>query len=301
MTITRIGHISLTVTDIERSIDFAERIIGLRLVERDADGAYLTSCSRHHQLALKEGDAHSVGPVAFDVERLEDLEAYAERLCGLGFSVDEDRRPSPGIDRSLWVDIPDGPTIQLCAGVAAVADTAYHVPGTRPRKFGHATFSAPDPAALESVLVDGLGFRVSDRIPGTLAWLRCNADHHGVGIVTGRPGLNHYAFEIESWASFLRLGDHMIQSDVRFVWGPGRHGPGNNLFAYVQDADGSMCEFFTDLLQIADEKTYEPRDWPSSPTSLNQWGPGPDPVWFEYSTPHQAVVRERQKAVSACH
>jgi catechol 2,3-dioxygenase-like lactoylglutathione lyase family enzyme len=294
VSITRIGHISLTVTDLDRSVDFAERIIGLRLVERDADGAYLTSCSRHHQLALTEGAVHTVDAVGFDVARAEDLDAYAERLCGLGLSVDEGRRPSPGIARSVWFDVPDGPTIQLCAGVDVVADTAYAVLGTRPRKFGHATFSTADPAALERVLVDGLGFRVSDRIPGQLAWLRCNADHHGVGIVTGRPGLNHYAFEIDSWASFQQLGDHIIQSGARFVWGPGRHGPGNNLFAYVEDADGSMCEFFTDLRQIVDERTYEPKDWPSSPISLNQWGPGPDPAWFEYSTAHQASVRERE-------
>jgi len=166
------------------------------------------------------------------------------------------------------------------------------VPGVRPKKFGHATFASADPDGLEKILAEVLGFRVSDRIPGLLVWMRCNSDHHGIGIVQGRSGLNHYAFELEGWGSFEGLADHMITRDVTFIWGPGRHGPGDNLFCYVEDPEGSMCEFFSDMVQVEDEATHQPRDWPQAPTSLNQWGPAPDPVWFDYSTPHLAGLRD---------
>jgi hypothetical protein len=39
--------------------------------------------------------------------------------------------------------------------------------------------------------------------------------------------------------------------------GPGRHGPGQNVFAYFEDADGGMIELYSDMLQIEDESTYE--------------------------------------------
>lgn len=282
----RIGHIAFSVTDLDRSLQFAQDIIGLRLTERDGETAYLTSNARHHQLQLTAGENHAMLALGLDVTTTAALEQLEQRVIAAGFEVDHDRPLSAAIGNAFWFDIPDGPTIQVCANVASVSYARYPVYGTRPKKFGHATFAASDPETLERVFVDVLGFRVSDRIPGTLAWLRCNSDHHGVGIMQGTPGLNHYAFELESWGSIETFADHMIQRDVRFIWGPGRHGPGDNLFSYLQDADGSMFELFTDILQIEDESTYAPREWEATATSLNQWGPGPDPEWFAYATPY---------------
>jgi catechol-2,3-dioxygenase len=284
--IRRIGHIAFTVRDLERSVAFARDVVGLRL-ETQADGvAYLTSNTRHHQLRLTQGEAHACSSIGLDVAAPAVLEAVAERAAQVGLTVDFDRQQHPGIERTLWIDVPDGPTFELCAGVAAVADHPYPVYGVRPKKFGHVTLASADTAALEQVLTETLGFRVSDRIPGVLAWLRCNTDHHGIGLVTAESsGVNHYAFELEGWGSFEALADHIIQHDVRLIWGPGRHGPGENLFCYFEDADGSMVECFSDILKVEDEATYSPKDWPNDATSLNRWGPGPDPVWFDYSTP----------------
>jgi catechol 2,3-dioxygenase-like lactoylglutathione lyase family enzyme len=291
MSITRIGHLTMSVTDLDRSVTFAEDIIGLRVTERDADNAYLTSNSRHHQLHLTRGETHACVGLGLDVAGPDELDQVEARVTEAGFAVDRDRPKSGAITDCFWFDIPDGPTVQICQGVAGVPLDRYPVPGARPKKFGHATFAASDPDELERIFGEVLGFRVSDRIPGLLVWMRCNSDHHGIGIVKGDSGLNHYAFELEGWSAFEALADHMITRDVRFVWGPGRHGPGDNLFCYVEDADGSMCEFFSDIVQIEDESTYQPREWPQTPTSLNQWGPGPDPVWFDYSTAHLGAVR----------
>jgi len=60
------------------------------------------------------------------------------------------------------------------------------------------------------------------------------------------------------------------------VNGPGRHGPGFNLFIYFATADGNMVEYFCDMLQIwHDERgkpTYEPRVWKADFRTINQWG-----------------------------
>jgi hypothetical protein len=54
-----------------------------------------------------------------------------------------------------------------------------------------------------------------------------------------------------------------------------RHGPGSNLAAYVPDPDGAIIEVYADLLQIYDERAYEPVDWSGEPRALNLWGPLP--------------------------
>ncbi len=64
---------------------------------------------------------------------------------------------------------------------------------------------------------------------GTLVFMRCNPDHHGVGVGLGpRAGLNHYAWGVEDIGILGRLGDVLARNGGRFIWGPGRHGAGGD-------------------------------------------------------------------------
>jgi hypothetical protein len=38
------------------------------------------------------------------------------------------------------------------------------------------------------------------------------------------------------------LADHLATLDIKLWWGPGRHGPGNNLFFMIQDPQGYLIE-----------------------------------------------------------
>src|SRR5437588_10939679 len=53
-------------------------------------------------------------------------------------------------------------------------------------------------------------------------------------------------------------------------WGPGRHGPGNNLFFMIEDPDGHKVEFSAELELMPKEKPY--RIWPHEQRTLNLWG-----------------------------
>lgn len=53
------------------------------------------------------------------------------------------------------------------------------------------------------------------------------------------------------------------------IWGPGRHGPGNNLFAFIEDLDGNKIEISGELEIIHDRKI---KKWPHEPRTLNLWG-----------------------------
>src|SRR4029077_11218933 len=56
-------------------------------------------------------------------------------------------------------------------------------------------------------------------------------------------------------------------------WGPGRHGPGNNAFAYFCGPDEVPLEYAAEILQIDD--TYQPRSsahWKYTPGRSDQWG-----------------------------
>jgi catechol-2,3-dioxygenase len=291
MTVSRIGHIEFVVPDVDRSARFAQEALGLRETGRGGDSVYLTSNARRQQLVLTHGERHACAAIALDVTDPGALGELRGRVADAGLRVVADEPSHPGVADAFSFAIPEGPTIELCCGVAAVDHEPYDVLGVQPRKLGHVTVASADVPGVERALCEVLGMRVSDRIPGKLAWLRCNTDHHGIGLMPGVTGVNHYAFELEGWGAFEALADHLVRRDVRLVWGPGRHGPGANLFAYFEDADGSMVEVYADMLQVEDEAAYQPLDWPDAPTSLNRWGPGPDPAWFEYSTAYEPAPR----------
>jgi hypothetical protein len=56
------------------------------------------------------------------------------------------------------------------------------------------------------------------------------------------------------------------------MWGPGRHGPGNNVFAYFKDVSGFVCEYTADVQQIVDEQQWVPRVWQRTPEQMDRWG-----------------------------
>jgi catechol 2,3-dioxygenase len=81
----------------------------------------------------------------------------------------------------------------------------------------------------------------------------------------------------------MRDAGHPIQ------WGPGRHGPGNNLFNYFIDPFGVVIEYTAEVEQV--DETYKPRgpeDWKWPPGRVDQWGISPPPA---------ATLKEAQKKV----
>jgi catechol 2,3-dioxygenase len=62
-------------------------------------------------------------------------------------------------------------------------------------------------------------------------------------------------------------------------WGPGRHGPGNNVFGYFIDPFGIVIEYTAEVTQV--DLGYAPRgpaDWAWPTGRLDQWGIGVGPT-----------------------
>jgi catechol 2,3-dioxygenase-like lactoylglutathione lyase family enzyme len=300
MGITRLGHVGLVVPDVDGYADFLVAALGARVVARDdAGGVQLALNSRHHQIRLRPGAAPGCDGVGFDVSDAGALAGLRRRADEAGLAIASETPVDPAVAEGFSVTIPEGPTVELCVGVAtapsavAGADPYRIGHGSIPRikKLGHVTIGSPDPAAVERAFVDVLGFRISDRFPGVLAWARCNRDHHSAGFAPAQaPGLHHIAYEIESFAHYEVFADRLAALGTRLVWGPGRHGPGNNLFAYFADPAGNLIEIYSDLIQIENEHDYVALDWTDLQEVGNAWGPLPDDAWFAMLTPFTRAV-----------
>lgn len=120
-----------------------------------------------------------------------------------------------------------------------------------------------------------LGFRMVDRVikqDGTIAtiFVTSNHEHHTIAAFAGdRTGMDHHSYEAGEWNYLRDWCEHFASRKVQLMWGPGRHGPGHNLFAFIEDPDGNWIEISAELEVIHDRPC---EDWPHEPRSLNTWG-----------------------------
>ncbi|MBB3175026.1 catechol 2,3-dioxygenase-like lactoylglutathione lyase family enzyme [Endobacter medicaginis] len=139
----------------------------------------------------------------------------------------------------------------------------------------HLTLASRDPDAIEGFYVGKLGFITSDYARAsdgrTLAlWTRSNHEHHTLACFRrGRQGIDHFSFEAGDWSVLKEWCDRMGEHHVPIVWGPGRHGPGNNLFIFVEDPDRNWIEISAELEVIYDRPSHT---WPAEDRTLNMWG-----------------------------
>ena len=277
----RVGHVALRVPDLDRSIGYAETMLGLRVSQRDDDSAYLTCNERHHELVLLGGDSVACERIALEVLQRSGLKALAERVEAAGLSIIGRGRLTPGIADALRFVAPGGLVIETFYGMARDEPASYETVAPRPLKFEHITVKSSHKRELEVVLMDVLGLRLSERAEDGASWLRASDEHHGVSIIKADvDALHHYAWQYPDFATLARIGDHLMGHDRTFLWGPGHHGIGDNYFSYSLDGDGVIVEYSAGMRRIDDDEGYESATWPDVPLTVNRWGNPPPPQDF---------------------
>ncbi len=146
-----------------------------------------------------------------------------------------------------------------------------------PRRLGHLVLGTPDFAATRDLLIEGLGFRMSDEIPGIIGFYRCSPDHHNLALVESPvPLLQHYSWMCDDVDHVGHTATALLRADPdRHAWGFGRHFAGSNFYWYLRDPAGSFVELYSDLDQILDDEAWEVRG--RTPFEFehlaNSWGP----------------------------
>jgi catechol-2,3-dioxygenase len=102
--------------------------------------------------------------------------------------------------------------------------------------------------------------------------MRGNHEHHNLAVFyQDRQGVDHHSYEAGEWDTIRDWSDHLATHDIQLMWGPGRHGPGNNLFIFIEDPDGNWIEISAELEVVHDRPV---KTWPHHERTLNLWGRG---------------------------
>ena len=278
MHIKRLGQVGMTVPDVDRVATFYKNIVGLEITDR-AEGAIFLRCNaEHHCLCLYPGKERKLHHLGLEVHDAAALDIVRQELTQHDLEITSGDFAHPGIGDSIYCRDPDGNLLEFYTGMQKI-DQPLAPREVRPIKFGHITFHTIDLPRSVAFYSDVLGFRVSDTVEGdALAWLRCNQDHHGVALLNdGQSKVNHYCLDMADWHAFKVICDHLMRNEVPIMYGPSRHGPGDNIFIYIPDPAGNIMELSTEMVQIWDELSYRPKDWVNAPGTVDVWRALPQP------------------------
>ncbi|KQX19518.1 MULTISPECIES: VOC family protein [unclassified Sphingomonas] len=275
-----IRYVRIGTDDLDTSIAFARDMLGLELMERDADAAYLRGDDRDHNICYTRGrDSGQV--TGWEVASMDALDAAAAELEAGGVRVraggaaEREQRRVHGL---LVVEDPSGNVIELVARPAACGRRYFPSRDAGITSFSHVGLHTRDARADERFWTDHLSGKVSDWI-GDAALIRINQVHHNVALFPStRAGIQHVNFQVESIDDIMRSNYFLQDRNVKIVFGPGRHPTSGARFLYFQGPDDIIYEYSTGVRMITaeDEKSYVPRSFPREGSSFCMWGSRPD-------------------------
>lgn len=279
----KLGYAALNVTDLDRSIRFYRDLVGLELVARDEESAYLRCGSDHHNFVLHKAAEAGIARAAFKMASRADLDAaftsfttaglhparVGDAECavlhqGASFRV---REPNSG----LLIECYERMTHMALPFVPALANIV---------RIGHVVVATPAYEQAVDVLRRQFNFALSDFVDGKFSWMRCfpNPLHHTFAIGrSDRHHLHHVNFMVSDIDDIGKTVTRMRDAGVPIVFGPGRHLPSTSIFLYFLDPDGMTIEFSFGMELIDEHGGRSPRMLEMHPRTMDIWGSAPDP------------------------
>ena len=256
----RLRSVELEIPEIAPAAEFLEHLWGL--VPEGSAGAtrFFRGTGDHpYILSLTQAAAPAVAAVTFAGSQ-EELEKIGK--ADRSFDV-------PGGARGFELRGPEGQVYRFITDstVDRLNDKG------KPIQLTHAVINSTDVEASERYAVEKLGFKVSDRT-AHMRFIRCNRKHHALAYAKSEfASLNHIAFEMHDMDAVMRGIGRLRDAGYEPVWGPGRHGPGNNVFGYFIAPYGGIVEYTAEVSEVDENyKVGTPEDWKWPPGRIDHWG-----------------------------
>ena len=261
-------HLEIQSSNPERLSNFYSNIMDMKIDKLSSDKFLCDGPSRKIIITLgKDKTLSHAGMVCRNENNLNGFKDFLNQK-ELKLKDFNSELYKPG---SFSVEDPDKNV--LCFGVLKDKSTAslngIHAP------LQHLTFASEDVVSFQNFYENKLGFQVTDRVVknnGELAtcFTTSNHEHHTIACFkSSKKGMDHHSYEAGDWNHIKGWCDHFASNNIKLMWGPGRHGPGNNLFVFIEDIDGNWIEISAELETVHGRPV---KNWPQEERTLNLWG-----------------------------
>jgi catechol 2,3-dioxygenase len=286
--IRQMGYLVMQTPDPEGSASDLVDIVGVRITARQTGLVMTSSNERMCEIAYRKGKKAAVEVIGLEAIDSASVDEAGHRAKSDGLEILDDKPTLPGVEKAIKISTPFGPVFEVHTPIVRNQTSRYKGGEVRPRRFEHVNTKVQDTHGLRDMLTNVLGMKVSDRAnDDAFVWLRAaDGFHHTVALGKGNE-LHHYAFDAYAIEDLVKLADTLDLRDRDLLWGPGRHGAGDNIFTYYRDPNGCVVETSFGMMRIDNDEIYEIRDWSKErPGRLrNCWGPPTPQIYFENGLP----------------
>jgi 2,3-dihydroxy-p-cumate/2,3-dihydroxybenzoate 3,4-dioxygenase len=270
--VSKLGYITVGVTDINEAIEFYTRFVRLDVTARSGSTAFLTGGLEHHWIRIEECPAAGIKRIAYALDTEAEYLVIRDRLKATGIPVEEGGDiHQDKVQRWLRFVDPGGMPIELYTGMVE-RGIAPMYSGIAMQKFLHAAWATANFDATTDFYQDVLGFRVSDWVETRAGFFR-SADryHHSLVLIRAeRPVFNHFCIQVESLDDVMRARHNAVAAGVKLRDDLLRHAPSGSVGVYLKDeARKFSVEFCTGHPQVEDD--HQARILPSTPETINVW------------------------------
>lgn len=269
----QLRYVRLPADDLQRTADFAQRVIGIEPIDRTEHLATFRSDFRDYTLAFDAG-ANAVPSIGLEVRHADALDAALDGLSRLGLSAGRGSAADCALRKvkdMLWFTDFSGNRFELVV---------------RPMNSGWRSFPGRDAGVtgLADVIVRStdvekdlsiwtglLGAHVGDWA-GDAAYLRFDGAHHRIALFpAARPGILAVEYGVENVDLLMRNYYVLQQLQVPIMHGPGRRPASEQLFLTFAGPTGVYFSFVAEGLANGAEMR-RPRQFPAGPAGLCGWG-----------------------------
>jgi len=279
----KIGYVALNVSDIEKSTEFYEKVVGLQFVETNENGLSFFRCSNdHHNVVLYPASESGIKRVGFQMENDKQLEIAYNEFVKNGLEpkeVSDQERKELKQGRTFRIVEPNtGLVLEFYSKMMHMIKD-FVPTHTKIQRLGHVVLNVVDVDSTLKFFTEKLNFIVSDHL-GDNAWMRCfpNPYHHSFALISNKETkLHHVNFMVENIDDIGIARNRILNGDVPIAFGPGRHEPSESIFFYFLDPDGMTLEYSFGMEEFPEEAARDARLLEPSPWTLDRWGGKPSP------------------------
>lgn len=266
-------HITLESPAPDRLAAFYERAMQMELTGTQEG---ILGSAKGRKIIFVPGTPKTLACTGFAVASARDIDSLCERLknASIAYAISAE---TSVLYQAGAVSFRDLDGNQLVFGVSV--SERDHPNEVLPARLQHFVVASMHAAELANFYQNVVGFIRSDDVldeSGDLrtTFLRCSNEHHSFAVFqTAENRFDHHCYEAGDWGLIRDWSDHFAALDIPVVWGPGRHGPGNNLFLFIHDLDDNWLEISAELEIVAADRPVG--KWPHVQKTLNQWGSAP--------------------------
>jgi catechol 2,3-dioxygenase len=266
-----LSHISLKTADPEALTRFYRDILGMDISKLDDD--YWLCAAENRFILIRSGNS-CLDFGAYLCESEAEYDAIRARLESTSTPIKAKKSPLfTGKAAFSFVD-PDGNSIDI----SWVPPQHSPPPPALKGRLQHLVVASDDIEEMVRFYTENVGFVISDRVVDDenhlrACFMRSDDEHHCLAVFkAASKRLDHHCYEAGDWNSIRDWADHLSSNEIPIIWGPGRHGPGNNLFLFFKDPDGNWLEISAELETLDDGRPVG--EWEHAERTLNLWGKG---------------------------